>query len=1295
MADIPINAVHRRIQYTSTGSVGPYSFSFAVLDEGDLKVYDATAVKTLTTHYTVALNTDGTGSITFTSGNAPTSGNIVTITSDQAVARTSDFTTGGDFKAATINDELDRITIIQQQLESLVRRCIQIDAFANRDISDGGSGPLGFPYDGTPANQAGKFIIFDSGGTALTTIGSDSISLATLQAFTNYQVFSATGNGSTTAYTLAAEPGQEANTQVYLDGVYQSKSNYTLVGTTLTFSTAPPSSVAIEVVFGTAASTYVPDDASIAFAKLSDTVDEDNMASNSATKLPTQQSVKAYVDASGGGGSTLTDEQVEDIVGAMLTGNTETGVAVTYQDSDGTIDFVVSADTAQLVDDAVTAAKLANAINTDIATGVAALPKAGGAMTGAITTNSTFDGVDIATRDGVLTSTTATAAAALPKAGGAMTGAITTNSTFDGVDVATRDGVLTSTTTTAGAALPKAGGTMTGNIAMSGSQTVDGRDLSTDGTKLDTIESSAKDDQSASEIKTLLEDGINSVHYVDASIDLVHMSANSVDSDQYVDGSIDTVHLGNLQVTTGKIAADAIDGTKLADDAVDSEHYTDGSIDTAHYAASSVNATALGADAVTADKIGDNVLNSEHYAAGSIDLEHMSSQSVDEDNLHISNSPTNGYMLTAQSGNAGGLTWAASSTTLGNDSVDSQHYVAASIDNEHLADNAVDSAELAAGAVDVAHMSVNSVDSDQYVDGSIDSAHLADDAVTAAKLANSINTDIATGVTAGTTASAALPKAGGAMTGAITTNSTFDGVDVATRDGVLTSTTTTAGAALPKAGGAMTGAITTNSTFDGRNVATDGTKLDGVESNATADQTAAQIKTALENGINSVHYVDGSIDTAHIADDQITLAKMAGIARGKIIYGDSSGNPAVLAVGSADEVLTHDGTDVSWQASSGGGGGEAAFTAQSAPGTTPTATGTDAIAIGDGAVAGDASGDLAVLAIGARSTATGISSIAIGENADATGANSIAIGGHTTDATSADATSTNTIAIGTNTLASDTSAIAIGLNAVATGFKGLAIGEGADGTATDSIAIGVDARAETSDYTMAFGRGAVSSAVDSMALGQFSTASGARSIAIGRYADSSGADSIAIGGGLLDGASADATAANAIAIGIKTLASGVDSVAIGNMATATDVGEFAFASGQFAADGDAQTSIYVLRNQTTDATQTELFADGSSADISVASDSTVFFRASIVARRTDADNESAAYTIEGCIDNNAGTTALVGGLGTKTIVAEDTSAWDVTISADNTNDGINILVTGEASKTIRWVARVETTTVAG
>ncbi len=54
-----------------------------------------------------------------------------------------------------------------------------------------------------------------------------------------------------------------------------------------------------------------------------------------------------------------------------------------------------------------------------------------------------------------------------------------------------------------------------------------------------------------------------------------------------------------------------------------------------------------------------------------------------------------------------------------------------------------------------------------------------------------------------------------------------------------------------------------------------------------------------------------------IADNAVSLAKMAGLVRGKIIYGDASGDPAALTVGGANEVLTSDGTDVSWAAASG------------------------------------------------------------------------------------------------------------------------------------------------------------------------------------------------------------------------------------------------------------------------------------------------------------------------------------------------------------------------------------------
>ena len=59
-----------------------------------------------------------------------------------------------------------------------------------------------------------------------------------------------TGNGSTTAYTLSSDPVNENNTRVHIDGVYQEKAAYSVSGTTLTFSAAPPNGSSIEVEVG-------------------------------------------------------------------------------------------------------------------------------------------------------------------------------------------------------------------------------------------------------------------------------------------------------------------------------------------------------------------------------------------------------------------------------------------------------------------------------------------------------------------------------------------------------------------------------------------------------------------------------------------------------------------------------------------------------------------------------------------------------------------------------------------------------------------------------------------------------------------------------------------------------------------------------------------------------------------------------------------------------------------------------------------------------------------------------------
>jgi len=70
----------------------------------------------------------------------------------------------------------------------------------------------------------------------------------------------------------------------------------------------------------------------------------------------------------------------------------------------------------------------------------------------------------------------------------------------------------------------------------------------------------------------------------------------------------------------------------------------------------------------------------------------------------------------------------------------------------------------------------------------------------------------------------------------------FDSADYATA-----AQGTTANNALPKSGGAMTGAITTNSTFDGRDVAVDGTKLDGIAAGADVALPVANNNTTLIN----------------------------------------------------------------------------------------------------------------------------------------------------------------------------------------------------------------------------------------------------------------------------------------------------------------------------------------------------------------------------------------------------------------------------------------------------------------
>ena len=78
-----------------------------------------------------------------------------------------------------------------------------------------------------------------------------------------------TGDGSTTGYTLSFAPPNENFLQVYWDGVYQHHTEYSVSGTTLTFTAAAPSSTAIEVHIPSVNGIGTPSDATVTPAKLS------------------------------------------------------------------------------------------------------------------------------------------------------------------------------------------------------------------------------------------------------------------------------------------------------------------------------------------------------------------------------------------------------------------------------------------------------------------------------------------------------------------------------------------------------------------------------------------------------------------------------------------------------------------------------------------------------------------------------------------------------------------------------------------------------------------------------------------------------------------------------------------------------------------------------------------------------------------------------------------------------------------------------------------------------------------
>ena len=257
--------------------------------------------------------------------------------------------------------------------------------------------------------------------------------------------------------------------------------------------------------------------------------------SSTATALATARTIHG-VSFDGSANIDLS-EVIQDTVGAMFSSNTETDIAVTYQDSDGTIDLVVS----NISGNAATATEATNIT--------------------AVANNSTNETVYLTFVDGAT-----------------GTQGIETDT---GLSYNPSTGLLTAV-----------------GLDISGDVDVDGN-LETDALTIGGV--------------TLAETISDTVGAMVTSNTETGISVTYDDSDNTLDFVI-----GAGGIASSMIAADAITGAKIADDAINSEHYTDGSIDTAHIADSQITTAKIADDNITQAKIANDAIGADELASNAV-----------------------------------------------------------------------------------------------------------------------------------------------------------------------------------------------------------------------------------------------------------------------------------------------------------------------------------------------------------------------------------------------------------------------------------------------------------------------------------------------------------------------------------------------------------------------------------------------------------------------------------------------------------------------------------------------------
>ena len=298
-----VTSATTRNDYVASSGQTDFPYTFTALADTDIKVLKNGVALSLGGNYSVTYGSYG-GTVTLTSG--ATTGDAIAIYLDMPLQRTTNYQNSGDFLALDVNGDFDALWLALQQTTSGIDRTVRLsdsdpnivgielplpDERAQKLLAFSPTGAVTVqPYVGGQTQILSRDSFTGDGSTTTFTMSESASDASMLNVVVNglmqdvssYSVTNNTslvfseapprganievrsfvqvevvstelktnefaGNGSTTSFTLGSSAVKN-NTFVYINGVYQFKSTYSVSGTTITFSTAPPLGSSIEVM---------------------------------------------------------------------------------------------------------------------------------------------------------------------------------------------------------------------------------------------------------------------------------------------------------------------------------------------------------------------------------------------------------------------------------------------------------------------------------------------------------------------------------------------------------------------------------------------------------------------------------------------------------------------------------------------------------------------------------------------------------------------------------------------------------------------------------------------------------------------------------------------------------------------------------------------------------------------------------------------------------------------------------------------------------------------------------------